>query len=105
MEVTKAFWGELERSGSDPQKAVGKCAGEQMPLANALASKCRWQMRWRANAVGKCAGEQMPLANALASKCRWQMRWKSASGGCKLASAVGCRLSAVSWRGATVGWL
>ena len=36
MDVTKAFWGELKRSGSDPQKAVGKCAGEQMPLANAL---------------------------------------------------------------------
>ena len=36
MDVTKAFWGELERSESDPQKAIGKCAGEQMPLANAL---------------------------------------------------------------------
>ena len=36
MDVTKAFWGELERSESDPQKAVDKCAGEQMPLANAL---------------------------------------------------------------------
>ena len=76
MDVTKAFWGELERSESDPQKAVGKCAGKQMPLANALASKCRWQMRW-----------------------------KSASGGCKLASAVGCRLSAVSWRASGVGRL
>ena len=36
MEVTKAFWGSLKRSESEPQKAVGKCAGEQMPLANAL---------------------------------------------------------------------
>ena len=75
MGVTKAFWGELKRSESDPQKAVGKCAGEQMPLANALASKCRWQMRWRANAVGKCAGNQRRAA----------VSWRRLS-------AVGCRL-------------
>ena len=61
-------------------------------------------MRWRANAVGKCAGEQMPLANALEiSVVRLQAGVRRVSGGYKLASAVGCRASAVGRLQAGVG--